>query len=150
MTFQLDTTGVVKSPTGVWQHPTSKGGALTALRWSDLSPFVQGYIEAFLASGPLQIPYEAPTRPGIKPMWTVRDVAFRDLAPETLARIIADCEAYQAAHHSALEGLDGPRRPDSTRQKDGAMFWHWRNKPGAISFLPLTVQLGGDGKVRLA
>ena len=133
--FEVDTTGTVICKASVFPV----GEQHMIVKWSDLTPFMQGYVEAMLQ------PHEA-----LHYSLTDRFAGFSDLAPETLARIIADCEAYQAAHHSALEGLDGPRRPDSTHQKDGAMFWHWRNKPGAISYSPLTVTLGDDGKIRFA
>ena len=44
--FSFDTSGAVLIPRG-------KAGLLTPkrVRWSDLSPFVQGYVEALFAEG---------------------------------------------------------------------------------------------------
>jgi len=126
MTFQLDTNGAVL--------PVNQDDPILSVQqgytWLDLDAFTQGYVAAMFQAHFI-------TRP-----------AFDMLAPETLARIIADCEVYQTAHRSALNGMDGPRRPDATPHNDGRMFWHWRNKPGATSYSPLTVELGDDGKVR--
>ena len=144
MTFQLDTSGYVAMGS---EHGARFAGI--NMVWSDLSPFAQGYVEALFAaaSDDLDRQYRESGE-------TADDgngpFGFSDLAPETLARIIADCEQYQAAHKDALNGRDGPRRPDATPENDGRMFWHWRNKPGAIGYSPLTVQLGEDGKVVFA
>lgn len=113
MSFQLDTSGHVEAASGdiPW---------LTV--WSDLSPFTQGYIEALFAER-FQF-----------------GVGFSDLAPETLVRIIADCEA------AISQGEDSAQ--------NGAAFWAVRNHPMMPSgewtrrFPPLTVHLGDDGKVR--
>lgn len=127
--FQLDTSGAVEQP-----------GLYRSLRWSDLSPFTQGYIEALLSepetarawwlrhSGPFGIPAAAP---------------FRDLAPETLARIIADCAVLQNfGPFGSLENhVEGGREAWENRQAGNLI---------ALDFPPLTVQLGDDGKVRVA
>lgn len=117
MTFQLDTSGAVLLP-----HPTPE------------DPFTQGYIEAALKGywrdrwRELQFGGEPDSYP----------YAFSDLAPETRARIIADCET---AHHFVSEF-------DNTRE-DGARFWKGGERLGEPSaFPPLTIQLGDDGKVR--
>lgn len=131
MTFQLDTSGRVECAASF--QPI--GWAI----WSDLSPFTQGYIEALFASeaeaaakawwlrksGPFDIP-----RPG-----------FSDLAPEALARIIADCEVGREIY----AGI-GPR----TQAEKGRQFWEDRQAEMMRRFPPLTVQLGDDGKVRFA
>lgn len=122
MTFQLDTTG------NVYDNRIGNVAGKALTRWSDLSPFAQGYIEALFASigGKLEIVPFMGMRP--EPF----AVGFSDLAPETLARIIADCEARA--------WLD----------TDGKWFWISRQNGNLDAFPPLTVQLGDDGKVRFA
>lgn len=129
--FNLDTSGDVRTR---WDM---------AVQWQQLSPFVQGYVEALFASmeraetGRPALPWPSN---GSGNLW---GVGFSDLAPETLARIIADCEGardgYRAANTKAC----------------GASFWAGRNDPAGCwrylvtdGFPPLTVRLGDDGRVR--
>lgn len=129
--FVLDTSGAVH---GV----IASDGDLCANLWSDLSPFTQGYIEALFAGvvdGSTRLTGNLDLIPD--------EWAFRHLAPETLARIIADCEAFAAG------GLnDGAAYDVGT----GRQFWEARQKGlwVTIDLPPLTVQLGDDGKVRFA
>lgn len=131
MTFQLDTTG----------HVVNIGEGTNAARqpilfWSDLSPFTQGYVEA-LFSDVGGTPAEGFGRCCLSAL----GCAFSDFAPETLARIIADCEraSKRLASHCAT---------------GGASFWRMRQRGDFVGGLfvwpPLTVQLGDDGKVRFA
>lgn len=136
--FKLDTSGYVKV--------THEDGQWHRYVWSDLSPFTQGYIEALFAS--------AWAEPKFRSDWLLRDVvkgvpedewrtdrpAFSDLAPETLARIIADCAWRQE------------KSPRLGSVKDGADFWRARQGENGwpVSMPPLTVQLGDDGTVRFA
>jgi len=115
MTFQLDTTGDVgPMPAGPMNE--------RFLKWSDLSPFTQGYVEALFGAH------------------FITRLAFDMLAPETLARIIADCEARSARLLSVY-----------CDKRGGHEFWEARQIGEAPSdFPPLTVQLGDDGKVRFA
>ena len=134
MAFQLDTSGYVQCPAPD-QRPNETTGCWF---WSDLSPFTQGYIEALFESAGRKT-YDGCI--GAKST-KVRSLAFRDLAPETLSRIIADCEAADKG------------RPDPG--ENGSAFWRVRNHPmmppgeWVNRFPPLTVQLGDDGKVRFA
>lgn len=107
MTYQVDTSGEVRTPT----TPRNRPG----LMWGDLSPFAQGYTAPILESV---------------------GAAFWMLAPETLARIIADCEAFQAKPETVEHG----RRVWSLRQAGSF----------GAGFEPQTVQLCDDGKVRFA
>lgn len=139
MTFQLDTSGSVILP-----RVDAGDGALyrEPISWADLTPFTQGYIEAlFEALGP----YNWMDEQG--GAWPSK---FSDLAPETLARIIADCEAVQKRVADRLFVCP-----------DGATFWTQRQtrfaRVGAedrgwavAHFPPQTVQLCDDGKVRFA
>ena len=121
--YKLDTSGEVDLTFAEGIPAEIAGGH----RWSDLSRFTQGYIEALFAS-------ICPDEDGSREM---RAPAFSDLAPETLARIIADCEA-----RVSMGWLDRP--------EDGRWFWVSRQNGNLNAHPPLTVQLGDDGKVRFA
>lgn len=119
------------------QFQLDTSGAVDGKRWSDLSPFTQGYIEALFAMLSVDL--------GFAGEWTAhlalagqaqREPAFSDLARETLARIIADCAAMRA------KGL-------RDTQEVGRSAWEVRQM-GATDFPPQTVQLDDDGKVRFA
>ncbi len=124
-TFTLDTSGAVLSPPGpTWPM---------RIIWSDLSPFAQGYVEAMLR-GPIDLRgsvYES----GGGTQDTLR-LGFSDLAPETLATILGDCEAF--------ERVGAGRLP-------GGLLWKTRQTEGAIAqgMPPLTLYLDDTGKVRL-
>lgn len=99
--------------------------------WYSLSPFTQGYVEAVFASE---------NDPAVG--------GFSDLAPETLARIIADCEEF-AVFARKLNQKEVTAFVSTFHW--GATFWNYRQAdrwPNA--FPPLTVELGDDGKVRFA
>lgn len=118
-TAGLDTSGYVQCPAPD-QKPNETTGCWF---WSDLSPFTQGYIEELLRS--------------------IGVDRFDALAPETLARIIRDCE----------QGVDLPfmlGRAFNPNEAGGRCFWADRQAGYYASFQPLTVQLGDDGKVRFA
>lgn len=125
---QIDTSGEVSAD----YNP------LTKWRFGDLSPFTQGYIEAMLRDRYLRDKIGGAIATLRTPDTDVKPHAFRDLAPETLARIIADCEAGEA-----ICGSDG-------YQATGLEFWKVRQAGLLAEFPPLTVQLGDDGKVRFA
>jgi len=130
MGFQLDTSGYVEPP---YSGPT----CAPAIYWSDLTPFAQGYVEALFSSA--EHPGYLDVEPGSCDAGHMQ-VGFRHLDPETLARVIADCEA------ATVNG--GGSQNSSTI--GGALFWS-RRQGGADrkdGFPPLTVQLGSDGKVR--
>lgn len=116
------------------------------MRWSDLDPFTQGYIEAALSS--IRKGCEYCSGRGEVGGWLGQTAesggyysepcdecvpAFSDLAQETLARIIADCEAFQPSPVTAEHG----RRVWALRQ---------RGEYGR-GFPPQTVILRDDGKV---
>lgn len=160
MTFQLDTSGRVECAASF--QPI--GWAI----WSDLSPFTQGYTEALFAGGMWGLSckpcagngevvtdwdrYLGAPEPGDQGGEGTTDcptcgghgslsVGFSDLAPETLARIIADCERWQRLYPKGRSGHEG-----------GAYCWELRQAQHVErpDFPPLTVQLGDDGKVRFA
>lgn len=126
MAYALDTSGTVHAVPG---GPAKQGTHHPVdLDWCDLSPFVQGYVEALFADegGVLSLLLERYAHEGVQ-------VRFDDLAPETLARIVADCEAAAPAEPRAYNA-------DALR-KMGADLWRRSGK---------TVQIGDDGKVRFA
>lgn len=119
MTFQLDTSGGVPMPSDAFV-------GYTLTRWSDLSPFCQGYIEAMLREHCKLYPH----------------TGFSDLAPATLARIIADC--------AGLQKLTPPNWGESFAA--GELAWKCR-AGGWVGFRddfpPLLVTLGDDGLIYL-
>jgi hypothetical protein len=121
MTFQLDTSGHVSSDEHGWSEA-----------WSDLDPFTQGYVEAFLRDC-----WSRRMRDVHGGLWPVKP-AFSDLSPETLARIVEDCaEIKDAEPH------------DIWTKGDGEAFWRDRNDGCHLGVQPLTAYLGDDGKVYL-
>jgi hypothetical protein len=118
--FSLDTSGEVATD----YNP------LTRYRWSDLTPFAQGYVEALFADTdePLRDAALAYKGGGVK---AAIGFGFSDLAPEALARIIAECEAKAAALACPLTA------------EDGRVFWR------KFMSKVVTCTLGDDGKVRV-
>lgn len=132
----LDTSGEIDCPRLYNDGPCICGKN----RWGQLTSFTQGYVEALFAS----IPNEARTYEGFAARGH-RPIAFSDLAPETLARIIADCAAF-VKEYPGWDHRDGGRLFWASRQ-GGATGWPAYMSEG---FPPLTVLLGDDGKVRFA
>ena len=131
MTFQLDTSGEVGLTIAQGIPAEIAGGHC----WSDLSPFTQGYIEA-LWCAVVELRRDAEDRIQMN----LDDLGFRHLAPETLERIIADCEARSSNMAAIFRDVEAGRK-----------FWRDRQiDPDPGYFPPLTVQLGDDGKVRFA
>lgn len=124
MTFQLDTSGVVFTARPIPDQPRPR----TA--WSDLSPFVQGYIEA-MAKAWFDEGAASDTAP-------IMDMRFSDLAPATLARIIEDCERFHGPDYNV---------PPSVEK--GRNFWIDRQNGvwARNGFPPLAPHLGDDGRV---
>lgn len=126
MTFQLDTTGQVPSFAG-------SDTALNFYTWERLDAFTQGYIEALFAELRQTTVAQECEQGG----WVL---GFSDLAPEALARVIADCASRQNDY-----GFGGVENA-----KDGAGFWGRRQASASRSFPPMTVQLEDDCRVRFA
>jgi hypothetical protein len=133
MNFKLDTSGSV-----ALLHTGNARPQL--LRWTNLTPFTQGYIEALFASvvnGSTPLGGDHALIPDV---W-----AFHHLAPEALVRIIEDCAARVSLVHPEL------RANVSGDASEGAAFWKARQSRigghGGRGFPPLTVTLGDDGKV---
>lgn len=156
--FQLDTSGVVT------MNPPEQP-AFAHLLFTDLDSFTQGYVEALFFTDGDDLENEEEIRNEDGPLVRA-SLGFSDLAPETLARIIADCDAFKAAtvHIQPLMGEDG--FPDETyaghdfwltRNGHGAGFWDgdWPEPhattldEAAKAAGEVEVYLGDDGKVHL-
>lgn len=128
-TFQLDTTGAVL--------PVNQDDPILSVQqgytWLDLDAFTQGYIEALFAAHSI----ERTTGDGR----VFSHGAFDMLAPETLARIISDCE-------DATARRNGWHYVPTT--EGGREFWERRQRGGHFEYSPLTITLGDDGKARFA
>jgi len=188
-TFKLDTSGVVADYREGGMHTLADVGVIlpgtpieninraerlrTGWTWPDLSPFVQGYIEAlFEALGYGDSPERAEARAHRERGWVCnwtgghcpsgcgspctytidsthcgggkvvqdynRRPTFSDLAPETLARIMEDCERFGAMCEANLWLIQGNE------------FWIMRQRGDLTDkdFPPLTLYLSDDGKVR--
>lgn len=125
--FTLDTSGVVKVRPSAMPEPWKPGRWLWA--WTDLSPLEQGYVEALFES---LRPVED------SDIGFQQDLAFSDLAPETLAAIRKDCDLLCRKHFIPTDAT-----------YSGSEFWKRRQagKCETLGFPPLTVTLGDDGRV---
>lgn len=159
MTFQLDTSGTVTLPTGeVYSWDGSVPGT------SALPNLAQGYVEAMFASE---------LAGGAVRRGQAISLGFSDLAPETLARIIADCERFCSDRAYAAMALHTGAGWDQSHSYAGVAFYEARNggeydftftlRTGrghdwpefsaegmnvlAKTFPPLTVSLNDQGKV---
>lgn len=157
--FQLDTSGVVHMPA-----PGNPGsvGPLAYVQWRDLDAFTQGYIEALFFTEEEALGQYAENAYG-----------FRDLAPETLARIMRDHAAFQATEawglYEASANEESWGSLDDDDDHAGRDFWYTRNGHGcgfwdgdwpepyataltdvAKAFGACEVYLGDDGRVYLS
>lgn len=134
--FQLDTSGAVVAPIG--SHNANTG----PLDWASLDSFTQGYIEAlfFTEEESLRAEMRAHSlaADGLTPdddesdesaaaFESLYPVGFSDLAPEALARIIADCEAFQRDNAATL--AEAYAR-DYDAAQAGRDYWFTRNGHG--------------------
>uniref|UniRef100_A0AB74UN24 Uncharacterized protein n=1 Tax=Caulobacter phage BL57 TaxID=3348355 RepID=A0AB74UN24_9VIRU len=132
--FVLDTSGQVAPPASakLWPHP---------LRWDQLSPFAQGYIEAlfFTESAPhvtsrqfMTKAYQKRLENGEVDGSLPGDVGFSDLAPDTLNAILRECGDFQRDNADALAkaydhgGVSG----DYDEAAAGRDYWYTRNGHG--------------------
>jgi len=102
------------------------------LAYDDLSPFVQGYIECILftetASGISMVEWNDPenvedVEEGRADGSIPEDSGFGDIHPQSFARIIADCEAFQA---EAADLLEQAYERDYDATQAGRDFWFTR------------------------
>lgn len=112
------------------------GTVETARAFAALDSFTQGYIEALFFTDEEQLCEESGREmPAVAfNMATMESrfvggdsPGFADLAPETLARIVADCAAFQATHAALLEEAYGR---DYEADQAGRDFWYTRNGHG--------------------
>lgn len=130
--FTLDTSGHVNLGKAAFPFHNEY------VEWPDLSPFVQGYVEALFAS---LGPYDWKDEYG--GAWPSK---FSDLDPSALALILRDCEAAQEQIRTGDIGVSGvgPR-------EQGAALWNecqrgrWRDQ----HLRPLQPYLSDEGRVCL-
>lgn len=119
--FTLDTSGRVN----IGEDPRHG-----FIRWPDLSPFAQGYVEAAMLATEWPDPNE-----GFGPSSSV--IGFDWLAPETLAAMLRDCEAAERSRVAFFTGEQG----------GGRMFWELRQNGAFPAYPPLTLYLRDDGRI---
>ena len=146
----FDTSGYVETPPA---HFIKTADAIW--RWGDLSPFAQGYVEAMARANfeaVALLPSDNDENGLCKHCGRDntgeedgpcsddcprQEIRFADLAPETLARIIADCDARFSGWFERCRA-------------DGVWFWKTRQRGEQPDFPPLTIRLGDDGRARFA
>lgn len=121
---RFDTAGRVQQP-----------NLYRALQWYDLDAFTQGYVQALFftncsAWSKAQIAadpdgWAEAEREGQSDGTLAQDAGFADLAPDTLAAIIADCATFQADAAALLDtATTGPL--DYDMEQAGRDFWFTR------------------------
>lgn len=122
--FTFDTSGTVRRP-----------GFARPLSWGDLSPFEQGFVEAAARAFWEGLGDDV----GAAMAHLGHKVCFSDLAPDTLAAILKDCESF-------LERMGG-----NAPAARGRGFWAGRQRGVWADFglAPLTPYLGDDGRLHL-
>ena len=163
--FTLDVSGAIRLV------PAASDPDGPIYTWSGLSPFEQGYIEGLFGKPCADCPPADYPTDATRCALCNRRKGFSDLAPETLARIMEDCERFAATYDASR--LTGRERAA------GRAFWVTRNRifggtvagsfyddawNGRLSldamegdhlalvaktFPPLTVTLNDDGRVYL-
>jgi hypothetical protein len=113
-------------------------------QFASLDSFTQGYIEAMFfteeerlceESDEWEMPDVGINRATMKAQYIGGDTpTFADLAPATIERIKADCEAFQAAHAALLESVYGVtgrhERNAYDESRAGNDYWYTRNGHG--------------------
>lgn len=134
--FQLDTAGTVEArATIATPNPTDYPQGLA---FGDLDAFTQGYIEALFfteeerlceeSDGARNMPDVAFNTATMESHFVGCDsFGFSDLAPDALASIIADCEAFQRDHAALL--AEAYTR-DYDAEQAGRDYWFTRNGHG--------------------
>jgi len=130
--FTLQSTGTVHDV----RAPSIEALKRVDVDFCDLDAFTQGYVEAlfFTSECPQVDTEESMSAEHQADMFEGRtsgsipgDVGFSDLAPDSLARIIADCAAFQSDNAELLE-LAYSR--DYSAEQAGRDFWFTRNGHG--------------------
>lgn len=131
--FILDTSGEVR---GV--SPAPVDAAYGGLTWSHLDPFTQGYIEALFfteeeslceqSGGTHEMPDVAFDLATMESRFVGgSSPGFSDLAPQALASIVADCEAFQRDNAATLSEA---YQRDYDAEQAGRDYWYTRNGHG--------------------
>lgn len=128
----------------------SKG---TGNKTMKLDAFTLAYIECALWSSS-----DESTENGGDPL--DQNYTIDDIAPEALARITADCAAFQAANAADLQGIDAGRAGHDfwlTRNGHGAGFWDRdlgdageRLTEASDKFGMCNLYVGDDGRLYIA
>jgi hypothetical protein len=136
MSGAFDKTGTIFLPLD-YPHDPYEG-----VTWEDLDPFTQGYVEAM---------FQTDLHPPSSAVWGRKHylwlyATYRDLAPETLAMVLRDCEAKV----QAMVNCGASRTHEDTRD-NGQRFWSARQRGNfdGHGFPPFTPYVADDGKVRL-
>lgn len=97
-----------------------------------LDAFTRAYVEAFFFTEEEGF-NETYCAQGIEPLGqgSHYSAGFEDLAPKTLASIVADCAAFQSAHAATLASVDETGQHGDTYAMAGHDFWLTRNGHGA-------------------
>lgn len=110
-------------------------GSVIGNQWSDLSPFLQGYIEAMLfteTSAIAMVEWEEPEsqeriREGTADGTIPHDAGFGDLYPESFIQAMTDCADFQIAAEALLAEAYEREYDDAQAGRD---FWYTRNGHG--------------------
>lgn len=135
LAFQFDTSGMVYP---MEPRVAVPGGMANAVKWPDLSPFVQGYVAGVIEAINFDIVQIALS---VGAQEEPQPYGFFDLASETLAQIMEDCDSVRriSIYYEIEDGA----------QDRGREFWEARRAGNYESFPPLTPYLGEDGRVYL-
>ena len=122
--FQLDTAGTVEArATVVTTNPTDYPQGLA---FGDLDAFTQGYIEALFFTE-TEAGTDAESHDPENESALHGECGFSDLAPDSLASIIDDCEAFQRENAALL--AEAYTR-DYDAEQAGRDYWFTRNGHG--------------------
>lgn len=93
--------------------------------WRELDSFTQGYIEAAFFTD---------TGTGDDRENGLENACFDEIAPESLAKVIADCAAFQAQHAALLDSVYGVtgkyEKAPYDENRAGSDYWYTRNGHG--------------------
>lgn len=123
--FILNSGGIVLGTPKPW----AGGGVKADGAWTftALDSFTQGYIEALFFTESEDWLEQLGSELEADMSLTRPSFGFRDLAPETLERIIEDCAKFQ---REARELLTGAYDRDYSAEQAGRDFWYTRNGHG--------------------
>lgn len=150
--FVMDKGGIVLSADA---NPAYAGfKAEGAWTFHALDAFTRGYIEALFFTECDPSINAADVKPGSEFVdgSIPADVGFSDLAPETLARIIADCSGFQVDNATALAAAVHAGRPMEhlghdfwlTRCGHGAGFWDRKELDSGLVTYMATIEAPGQ------